>query len=90
VHGIGIAKQDGHNTIVIAKSRVWLGAVQLVIAEGNDRAGRKRAAESQASVLLENILLHGHDVRDAVSSHLEGGALNDDRAAGSDNTAFVG
>ena len=89
MHGIGIAKQNGDDTIVITESGVGLGAVQLIVAESNDRAGRERAAESQAGILLEDILLHGHNVWDAVSSNLEGGTLHNNRAAGANNTALV-
>ena len=90
VHGIRVAEQNGNNTIVITKSGVGLGAVQLIVTEGDDRAWGKGATETQASILLEDILLNSHDVRNAVSSHLEGGTLHDDRAAGTNDTALVG
>jgi hypothetical protein len=71
VHGIRISKKNGHDAIVIAKRGVGLGAIQLIVAEGDNRARGKRAAEAQASILLENILLHSDNVGDAVGSHFE-------------------
>jgi hypothetical protein len=89
VHGIRVAEQNGHDTIVVAKSRVWLGAVQLIVAESNDGAWGKRTAETQASILLEDVLLNCDDVWDAICGHLERGTLHNNSAACANNTALV-
>jgi hypothetical protein len=36
VHGIRVTQQDSHNTVIVAKGRIWLGAVQLIVTDGDD------------------------------------------------------